>query len=160
MGLITNCSHLCPGSQSGIWLRSSCGWATIPTSWRRRFSPFLTVLAPKSMQRYGKTDTLHFTHHHGTLRVRCIGVSSCVYKVELCRGLLTLVHEKLAHDAQRLLYDDALFCHLVDEVLQFEKELRSTHAYPSTYPGVLHILLEENILQKWLSVERKSENGD
>ncbi|KAF5908405.1 RAD50-interacting protein 1 [Clarias magur] len=76
-------------------------------------------------------------------------------KVELCRGLLTLVYEKLAQDAPRLLYDDALFCHLVDEVLQFEKELRSTHAYPSNYPGALHILLEENIFQKWLSVERK-----
>ncbi|XP_072530072.1 RAD50-interacting protein 1 [Salminus brasiliensis] len=76
-------------------------------------------------------------------------------KVELCRGLLTLAQEKLAHDAPRLLYDDALFCHLVDEVLQFEKELRTTHAYPSTYPGALHILLEEAVFQKWLSVERK-----
>lgn len=76
-------------------------------------------------------------------------------RVELCRGLLTLAQEKLAHDAPRLLYDDALFCHLVDEVLQFEKELRSTHSYPRAYPGVLHILLEETVLQKWLSVERK-----
>ncbi|XP_076152379.1 RAD50-interacting protein 1 [Alosa pseudoharengus] len=76
-------------------------------------------------------------------------------KVELCRGLLSLAQEKLALDASRLLYDDALFCHLVDEVLQFEKELRSTHAYPSTLPGALHILLEEAVLQKWLSVERK-----
>ncbi|KAI4876051.1 hypothetical protein NFI96_030100 [Prochilodus magdalenae] len=76
-------------------------------------------------------------------------------KVELCRGLLTLAQEKLAHDAPRLLYDDTLFCHLVDEVLQFEKELRSTHAYPSTYPGALHILLEEAVFQKWLSVEKK-----
>ncbi|ROI15487.1 RAD50-interacting protein 1 [Anabarilius grahami] len=76
-------------------------------------------------------------------------------KVELCRGLLTLAQEKLAHEAPRLLYDDALFCHLVDEVLQFEKELRSTHSYPRAYPGVLHILLEETVFQKWLSVERK-----
>ncbi|KAG9280328.1 RAD50-interacting protein 1 [Astyanax mexicanus] len=76
-------------------------------------------------------------------------------KVELCRGLLTLAQEKLTHDAPRLLYDDTLFCHLVDEVLQFEKELRSTHAYPSTYPGALPILLEETVFQKWLSVERK-----
>ncbi|XP_062862306.1 RAD50-interacting protein 1 [Trichomycterus rosablanca] len=76
-------------------------------------------------------------------------------KVELCRGLLTLAQEKLTHDAPRLLYDDGLFCHLVDEVLQFEKELRSTHAYPSDHPGALHILLEESVFQKWLSVERK-----
>ncbi|CAB1346280.1 unnamed protein product [Coregonus sp. 'balchen'] len=64
-------------------------------------------------------------------------------KVELCRGLLTLAQEKLASDAPRLLYDDALFCHLVDEILQFERELRSTHSYPSTLPGALHVLLEE-----------------
>uniref|UniRef100_A0A673I7J6 RAD50-interacting protein 1 n=1 Tax=Sinocyclocheilus rhinocerous TaxID=307959 RepID=A0A673I7J6_9TELE len=76
-------------------------------------------------------------------------------RVELCRGLLTLAQEKLAHDAPRLLYDDALFCHLVDEVLQFEKELRSTHSYPRAYPGILHILLDKTAFQKWLSVERK-----
>lgn len=70
---------------------------------------------------------------------------------------MTLAQEKLAQDTPRLLYDDALFCHLVDEVLQFEKELRSTHSYPRAYPGVLHILLEETVFQKWLSVERKSE---
>ncbi|XP_030631915.1 RAD50-interacting protein 1 [Chanos chanos] len=76
-------------------------------------------------------------------------------KVELCRGLLTLAQEKLASDAPRLLYDDTLFCHLVDEVLQFEKELRTTHTYPPSLPGALHILLEEAIFQKWLSVEKK-----
>uniref|UniRef100_A0AAZ3PMR4 RAD50-interacting protein 1 n=1 Tax=Oncorhynchus tshawytscha TaxID=74940 RepID=A0AAZ3PMR4_ONCTS len=76
-------------------------------------------------------------------------------KVELCRGLLTLAQEKLALDAPRLLYDDSLFCHLVDEILQFERELRTTHSYPSTLPGVLHVLLEEVVLQKWLTVERK-----
>ncbi|KAM6985734.1 RAD50-interacting protein 1 [Aplochiton taeniatus] len=76
-------------------------------------------------------------------------------KVELNRGLLSLAQEKLASDAPRLLYDDALFCHLVDELLQFEKELRSTHSYPPSLPGMLHILLEENTLQKWLTVEKK-----
>ncbi|KAL4625057.1 RAD50-interacting protein 1 [Arapaima gigas] len=76
-------------------------------------------------------------------------------KVELCRGLLSLVQEKLASDAPRLLYDEALFCHLVDEVLQFERELRSTHSYPASRPGALPILLEESVLQKWLSVEKK-----
>lgn len=56
-----------------------------------------------------------------------------------------------------MLHDDALFCHLVEEVLQFEKELRSKHSYPSVLPGLLHILLEDTVLQKWLSVEKKSE---
>ncbi|KAL0967195.1 hypothetical protein UPYG_G00249030 [Umbra pygmaea] len=76
-------------------------------------------------------------------------------KVELCRGLLSLAQEKLALDASRLLYDDTVFCHLVDEILQFERELRSTHSYPSSLPGALHVLLQDAVLQKWLTVERK-----
>ncbi|XP_054480870.1 RAD50-interacting protein 1-like, partial [Anoplopoma fimbria] len=75
--------------------------------------------------------------------------------VELCRGLLSLVQEKVASDASRLLYDDVLFCHLVEEVLQFEKELRSNQSYPAPLPGLLHLLLEDTILQKWLTVEKK-----
>lgn len=77
--------------------------------------------------------------------------------MELCRGLLSLVQEKVASDASRLLYDDMLFCHLVEEVLQFEKELRSNQSYPAVLPGLLHLLLEDAVLQKWLTVERKSE---
>uniref|UniRef100_A0A3Q4I5W3 RAD50 interactor 1 n=1 Tax=Neolamprologus brichardi TaxID=32507 RepID=A0A3Q4I5W3_NEOBR len=76
-------------------------------------------------------------------------------KVELCRGLLSLVQEKVASDASKLLYDDVLFCHLVEEVLQFEKELRSNHSYPAELPGVLHLLLEDAVLQKWLTMEKK-----
>lgn len=62
----------------------------------------------------------------------------------------------MASDASRLLYDDALFCHLVEEVLQFEKELRGNQSYPTVLPGLLHILLEDAVLQKWLTVEKKS----
>lgn len=76
-------------------------------------------------------------------------------RVELCRGLLSLVQEKVASDFSRLLYDDMLFCHLVEEVLQFEKELRSNQSYPAGMPGLLHLLLEDAVLQKWLTVERK-----
>ncbi|GLD48050.1 RAD50-interacting protein 1, partial [Lates japonicus] len=76
-------------------------------------------------------------------------------RVELCRGLLSLVQEKVASDASRLLYDDGLFSHLVEEVLQFEKELRTNQSYPAVLPGLLHLLLEDSILQKWLTVERK-----
>lgn len=62
----------------------------------------------------------------------------------------------MASDASRLLYDDMLFCHLVEEVLQFEKELRSNQNYPGVLPGLLHLLLDDAVLQKWLTVERKS----
>lgn len=76
-------------------------------------------------------------------------------KVELCRGLLSLVEQKVSGDASRLLYDDALFCHLVEEVLQFEKELRGQRSYPAALPGLLHLLLDDAVLQKWLTMEKK-----
>ncbi|XP_008399772.1 RAD50-interacting protein 1 [Poecilia reticulata] len=76
-------------------------------------------------------------------------------KVALCQGLVCLVQEKVASDASRMLYDDGLFCHLVEEVLQFEKDLRSHHSYPAALPALLHILLDDAFLQKWLAVERK-----
>uniref|UniRef100_A0A672YVK7 RAD50-interacting protein 1 n=1 Tax=Sphaeramia orbicularis TaxID=375764 RepID=A0A672YVK7_9TELE len=76
-------------------------------------------------------------------------------RVELCRGLLSLVQDKVAVDASRLLYDDGLFCHLVEEVLQFEKELRTQQLYPAALPGLLHLLLDDAVLQKWLTMEKK-----
>lgn len=70
---------------------------------------------------------------------------------------MSLLQEKVASDAARLLYEDTLFCHLVEEVLLFEKELRSSHSYPAVLPGLIHLLLEESVLQKWLTVEKKSQ---
>ena len=53
---------------------------------------------------------------------------------------MMLVLEKLAADIPCLLYDDSLFCHLVDEVLLFERELHSVHGYPGTFANCMHIL--------------------
>ncbi|XP_042191610.1 RAD50-interacting protein 1 [Callorhinchus milii] len=76
-------------------------------------------------------------------------------RLEFSRGLVMLVLEKMSDDIPRLLYDDSLFCHMVDEALLFEKELHSAHGYPSNLPGCMHILSEETCFQKWLTVERK-----
>ncbi|XP_052576277.1 RAD50-interacting protein 1 isoform X3 [Peromyscus californicus insignis] len=76
-------------------------------------------------------------------------------RLEFSRGLMMLILEKLASDIPCLLYDDNLFCHLVDEVLLFERELHSVHGYPSTFASCMHILSEETCFQRWLTVERK-----
>uniref|UniRef100_A0A8D2JRS7 RAD50-interacting protein 1 n=1 Tax=Sciurus vulgaris TaxID=55149 RepID=A0A8D2JRS7_SCIVU len=76
-------------------------------------------------------------------------------RLEFSRGLMMLVLEKLASDIPCLLYDDNLFCHLVDEVLLFERELHSVHCYPCTFASCMHILSEETCFQRWLTVERK-----
>ncbi|KAM9311745.1 RAD50-interacting protein 1 [Gastrophryne carolinensis] len=76
-------------------------------------------------------------------------------KMEFTRGLVMLVLEKLATDIPCLLYDDVLFCHLVDEVLLFQRELNSAHGYSSSLPNCMHILSEDSFFQRWLTVERK-----
>uniref|UniRef100_UPI00398E5D8A RAD50-interacting protein 1 n=1 Tax=Pristiophorus japonicus TaxID=55135 RepID=UPI00398E5D8A len=76
-------------------------------------------------------------------------------RLEFSRGLVMLVLEKMSADIPRLLYDDGLFCHMVDEILLFEKELHSAHGYPNNLPNCMHILSEETCFQKWLTVERK-----
>ncbi|KAB1276136.1 RAD50-interacting protein 1 [Camelus dromedarius] len=81
--------------------------------------------------------------------------SSVNARLEFSRGLMMLVLEKLAADIPCLLYDDNLFCHLVDEVLLFERELHSVHGYPGTFANCMHILSEETCFQRWLTVERK-----
>ncbi|XP_021575108.1 RAD50-interacting protein 1 isoform X2 [Carlito syrichta] len=81
--------------------------------------------------------------------------SSVNARLEFSRGLMMLVLEKLAADIPCLLYDDNLFCHLVDEVLLFERELHSVHGYPDTFASCMHILSEETCFQRWLTVERK-----
>ncbi|XP_037692359.1 RAD50-interacting protein 1 isoform X1 [Choloepus didactylus] len=81
--------------------------------------------------------------------------SSVNARLEFSRGLMMLVLEKLATDIPSLLYDDNLFCHLVDEVLLFERELHSVYYYPSTFASCMHILSEETCFQRWLTVERK-----
>ncbi|ERE88431.1 RAD50-interacting protein 1 [Cricetulus griseus] len=81
--------------------------------------------------------------------------TNVISKLEFSRGLVMLILEKLASDIPCLLYDDNLFCHLVDEVLLFERELHSVHGYPSTFASCMHILSEETCFQRWLTVERK-----
>ncbi|XP_063783105.1 RAD50-interacting protein 1 [Pseudophryne corroboree] len=76
-------------------------------------------------------------------------------KMEFTRGLVILVLEKLSVDIPCLLYDDVLFCHLVDEVLLFQRELHTAHGYPSSLPNCMHILSEDTFFQRWLTVERK-----
>ncbi|KAM4678207.1 RAD50-interacting protein 1 isoform 1-T2 [Discoglossus pictus] len=81
--------------------------------------------------------------------------SSVNATLEFTRGLVMLVLEKLSVDIPCLIYDDVLFCHLVDEVLMFQRELQMAHGYLGTLPNCMHILSEESAFQRWLMVERK-----
>jgi len=54
---------------------------------------------------------------------------------------------KLADDLPALMEDEDLFCHCLQETLNFERELRQNCSYPSSQPSVLgeeccHLLIK------------------
>ncbi|XP_048248594.1 RAD50-interacting protein 1-like [Haliotis rufescens] len=76
-------------------------------------------------------------------------------KIELMRGLVILVMEKMVNDLPDLVYDEHFFSHMVDEALLFDRELRLTYNYPSTEPGCLHVLSSGDAIDKWLIIEKR-----
>nr|CAD7199925.1 unnamed protein product [Timema douglasi] len=74
---------------------------------------------------------------------------------ELMRGLLQVVVEKLHSELPHLQYDDALFSHMVDETLGFDRELRESFSYPSTQPSVIGVLTQAQVFVKWIHMEKK-----
>ncbi|KAF4522534.1 hypothetical protein B566_EDAN009982 [Ephemera danica] len=75
--------------------------------------------------------------------------------VEFSRALVQLVLEKLHADLPALQQDDALFAHALDETLAFDRELRAEHSYPSAQPGVVSVITQAPLFQKWIAMERK-----
>lgn len=84
-----------------------------------------------------------------------IGLNYIDMKVEFMRALIQLAVEKLHSELSIVQYDDALFAHLVDEALGFERELRETLFYPSTQPATVFVLTQAHIFVKWINMEKK-----
>ncbi|OAD55603.1 RAD50-interacting protein 1 [Eufriesea mexicana] len=79
-----------------------------------------------------------------------IGLNHVDMKVEFMRALVQLAVEKLHSELSVVLYDDALFAHLVDEALGFERELRETLFYPPTQPATVFFLeLQLELIDDW-----------
>eukprot|EP00731_Ephydatia_muelleri_P029349 Em0020g993a len=76
-------------------------------------------------------------------------------RLEFIRGLLQELEVKLLHDMSTILYEDAIMAHLIDELLLFEKELRSVVQYPSPHPSCLHVLYDDLALHKWVTLEKQ-----
>ncbi|GAB1607404.1 RAD50-interacting protein 1-like [Argonauta hians] len=81
--------------------------------------------------------------------------SNLVARVELMRGLVELVLEKMTADLSFLMYDEHLFTHLIDEALLFDGELRNNYSYPHNQPSAMHVLSQEEVFEKWLVVEKR-----
>ncbi|XP_031841131.1 RAD50 interactor 1 isoform X2 [Nomia melanderi] len=84
-----------------------------------------------------------------------IGFSHIDMKVEFMQSLVQLAVEKLHSELSIVQYDDALFAHLVDEALGFERELRETLFYPPTQPATVFVLTQAHVFVKWINMEKK-----
>ncbi|XP_053982262.1 RAD50-interacting protein 1 [Hylaeus volcanicus] len=84
-----------------------------------------------------------------------IGFNHMDMKVEFMQALVQLAVEKLHSELSVVQYDDALFAHLVDEALGFERELRDTLLYPPTQPATVFVLTQAHIFVKWINTEKK-----
>jgi len=108
------------------------------------------------------TQILSWTRDHSDFMDRNIqplldeaGKRNICAKTELTRGLVMILMEKIAHDLPEMVYDEANFSHLIDEVLLFDCEIRTTYSYPPVLPGCLDVLCLPEALSKWLLVEKK-----
>ena len=83
--------------------------------------------------------------------------------MEFIRGLLQELMKKLRHELNPsnhpnnkcTIDDDYLLSHLIDELLLFDKEIRTIHSYSPLYPACIMVLLDERILCRWLNLEKQ-----
>ncbi|XP_053685469.1 RINT1-like protein [Sabethes cyaneus] len=83
------------------------------------------------------------------------GVSNLNVRLEFVRGLVQLAITKLVQDIDAVCQEEALYAHVIDEVLAFEQELKSSLGYPSSLPSTVAVLVQPKYLVKWMAIEKK-----
>lgn len=99
-------------------------------------------------------DNNHFVGEVFQAPAKRAGASENI-RLEFIRGLVQLTIEKLLQDIEEISFDEQLFAHLIDEILSFEQDLRSTLSYPNTLPSAVNVLTQPFFFAKWLSIEEK-----
>jgi len=76
-------------------------------------------------------------------------------RVEFIRGLVQLAVQKLVYDIDIISDDDALFSHLIDEVLSFEQELDRVLGFhkDQEFPSLITVITQPQYLSRWLAIE-------
>ena len=69
--------------------------------------------------------------------------------------MLQEVDQKLRHDLPALSDNEVATAHTIDELLSFEKELRSSLCYHQPLPSCVGVLMEQEHFNKWITLERK-----
>ncbi|GFW08027.1 RAD50-interacting protein 1 [Trichonephila clavipes] len=76
-------------------------------------------------------------------------------RAQIMRGLVHLAITRLKSDLPKLLDDDKLLSHTIDEILLFSQELQN-QGYPPSYPNLMQILSSEPCFTRWRSLEHQS----
>ena len=76
-------------------------------------------------------------------------------QAEFVRCLLQEVYDKLHHDMTSLSDNEVTVAHTIDELLSFERELRSSLCYHHPLPSCVGVLMEQQNFHKWITLERK-----
>uniref|UniRef100_A0A182PZ79 Chromatin accessibility complex protein 1 n=1 Tax=Anopheles epiroticus TaxID=199890 RepID=A0A182PZ79_9DIPT len=103
---------------------------------------------------WAKENHIFVGQHFQSPALRAGIVNSSV-RLEFVRGLVQLAIEKLIVDIEQIVQDEALFAHLIDEVLPFEQDLKSSLGYPNSYPSVVSVLVQPAYFIKWMAIEKK-----
>lgn len=84
------------------------------------------------------------------------GVVELDVRLEFIRGMVQFGVEKLCDDIEYLSDDDALFSHMLDEVLAFEAELEDLlgHRRPDDFPSLITVITQPEYLSRWLDIEQ------
>ncbi|CAL1287774.1 unnamed protein product [Larinioides sclopetarius] len=76
-------------------------------------------------------------------------------RAQVMRGLVHLAITRFKADLPKLLEDDKLLSHTIDEILLFSQELQN-QGYPPSYPNLMQILSSEPCFTRWKSLEHQS----
>lgn len=63
--------------------------------------------------------------------------------------------EKLVGEIDTICQEETVYAHLIDEVLAFEQELKTTLGYPASLPSAVSVLVQPKYLVKWMAIEEK-----
>lgn len=101
------------------------------------------------------SDHSHFIEQSVQTLLEKEGMIHINARNQIMKGLVRLAIMRLKSDLSRLLNDDKLFCHAIDEILLFSQELKS-QGYPATYPNIMKLLTEDLCFARWRFLEHQS----
>ena len=77
-------------------------------------------------------------------------------QVQFASDLVRFSIDKMNSDIFKVVDDDLIFNHYIDEALEFDKDLNKIIQYPPNQINVYHVLTHGHIVDKWISMEKKS----